>query len=341
MQSKALLGLMVVLSFYALYDFFSTKKYEWISVESKMGLGFLTNVLTLSGLINIFLLYEIQLHFVVYIAILLSLCVLIQYLTMHFGGFRYKIPYSDTTELSVLLKNVLWYQGYKDVEQLVEYRENKFSFPGEKKSIDLEFREGFFSKSNFHYLKFKRWTDRESRETITEALDAKLEKYEPNVPSSFFKALEFLFILIFIAGFIGYYNYEAIRPREIAIYDATSPPAVLVLADHDISVTDPSMILSFEDQFKNSNAFYYKDISPNFLNDSLIKVTYGDTYRTLFIGPKLSYLYVDYEDLKTESSWNNIMVSVYNLYGDKKGVYYSLYVKDSFYDKLTRFIQNN
>ena len=82
MHSKALLGLMVILSFYALYDFLSTKKYDWISVESKMGVGFLTNVLTLSGLINILLLYEIQLHFAVYTAILLCLCILVQYLTM-------------------------------------------------------------------------------------------------------------------------------------------------------------------------------------------------------------------------------------------------------------------
>lgn len=341
MHSKALLGLMVVLSFYALYDYVSTKRYEWISVESKMGLGFLTNILTLSGLINILLLYEIQLHFTVYIAILLSLCLLIQYLTIHFSGFRYKIPYSDTTELSVMLKNVLWYQGYKDVEQIVEYRENKFSFPGEKKSIELEFREGFFSKSDYHYLKFKRWTDRESRETITEALDAKLERYEPNAPSTLFKAFEFLTILIFIIGFIGYYNYQAIRPNEIPIYDATSPPEVLVLTDHDISVTDSSMIISFGDQFENAYAIYVKHMASGVMDDSVIKVNYGDPYRTLFIGPKFSYLYVDFENLRTESSWDNIMVSVYNLYGDKKGVYYSLYVKDSFYDELTRIIQNN
>ncbi|MDW7662293.1 MAG: hypothetical protein SCL54_12810 [Bacillota bacterium] len=341
MQSKALLGLIVILSFYALYDFLSTKKYEWISVESKIGLGFLTNILTLSGLINILLLYEIQLHFTVYIAILLCLCVTIQYLTIHFGGFRYKIPYSDTTELSVMLKNVLWYQGYKNVEQIVEYRENKFSFPGEKKTIEIEFREGFFSKSDFHILKFKKWTNRESREAITESLDSKLERYEPDAPSTLSKVFAFVIILISIVGLIGYYNYEALRPNELSIYDSSSAPEVLILADHDILITEPSLITSFEEQFKNSNAIYDRHISPKSMNDSVIKVTYGDPYRTLYIGPKFSYLYVDFEAMKENSSWDHLMVSMYGLYGKQEGVYYFLFANDTFYDELTRIIQNN
>jgi hypothetical protein len=341
LQSKALLGLIVILSFYALYDFFSTKKYEWISVESKIGLGFLTNIFTMSGLINILLLYEIQLHFTVYIAILLFLCLLIQYITIHFGGFRYKIPYSDTTELSVLLKNVLWYQGYKDVEQIVEYRENKFSFPGEKKSIELEFREGFFSKSDFHILKFKKWTNRESREAITESLDAKLERYEPDVPSTLSKVFAFMIIIVCVVGFIGYYNFEALRPHELSIYDSNSAPEVLVLADHDILITDPSLITSFEEQFENSNAIYDRHISPKSMNDSVIKVTYGDSYRTLYIGPKFSYLYVDFEAMKEKSSWDNLMVSIYGLYGKQEGVYYFLFANDTFYDELTRIIENH
>lgn len=341
MHSKALLGLMVILSFYALYDFLSTKKYGWISVESKMGVGFLTNVLTLSGLINILLLYEIQLHFAVYTAILLCLCILVQYLTIHFGGFRYKLPYSDTTELSVMLKNVLWYQGYKDVEQIVEYRENKFSFPGEKKSIELEYREGYFSRSNYHYLKFKRWTNRESREAITEALDEKIARYEPKMPSPISKAFEFLIILVFIVGFIGYYNYQAIRPSEIAIFDSNLPPNALMMPDHDLLVSDSSLITSFEDQFKNSYAIYNKYNYPNVMDDSVIKVTYGDTFRTLFIGPNLSYLYVNYEDMRNESFWDNLMVSMYSLYGDEEGIYYLIFPNDTFYDELTRVIQNN
>ncbi len=341
MQSKALLGLMVVLSFYALYDLISTKKYEWISVESKMGLAFLTNVLTLSGLVNILLIYDTELHYSVYIALLLSLCILIQYLTTHFGGFRYKIPYSDTDELSVMLKNVLWYQGYKDVDQIVEYRENKFSFPGEKKSIELEFREGYFSRSNYHYLKFKRWTNRESREAITEALDEKIGRYEPKMPSPTYKAFEFLIILVCIVGFIGYYNYQAIRPSEIAIFDANLPPDALMIPDHDILVSDPSLITSFKDQFKNSNAIYNKYNYPSVMDDSVIKVTYGDTFRTLFIGPNLSYLYVNYEDMRNESFWDNLMVSMYSLYGDEEGIYYLIFPNDTFYDELTRVIQNN
>lgn len=341
MHSKALLGLMIILSFYALFDLLSTKKYEWISLESKMGLAFLSNILTISGLMNILQLYDLQLHFSVYIALLLALCILIQYLITYFGGFRYKIPYSDTESLSVMLKNVLWYQGYKDIEQIVEYRENKFSFPGEKKSIELELRDGIFNKTNYHYLKLKRWTNRESREAITEALDAKLERYEPNTPSEVYKTFEYIIILICIVGMIGYYNYQAIRPPELSIYDLKSPPKVLSLMDHDIDVTDPLIINSFEEQFEDIYAFYYKGLEPIFMDNTSITVGYGDPYRTLIIGPNHGYLYVDFEKLKAVSLWDNIMVSAYDLYGDKKGVYYRINSSDSFYGELTRIIQNN
>lgn len=340
MQGKAVMGLIVVLSLYALYDYFSAKKYQWISLESKFGMSFFSNILSMIGLMNIFYLYNVKLHFTIYIGLMLLLTLIVQVLSIYFTGFRYKVPYDDTGELSVMLKNVLWHQGYKDVEQVVEYRENKFSFPGEKKRIELEFREGIVTRRDFHYLKFKKWGNSESREAITEALDEKLERYDPQMPSSIFRVLEFLLILAFMIGFIGYFNYLAINPSEVEARDHRLPIETLMLSDLNRTITDPSALLLFEEQLNNAEGHTNKYLTFDKFGDQTIQVFYGNPYKSLFVGPEFSYLYIDYAKLKESSIWDRFMVSMYELYGRQSGAYYIVDVdSEILYEKLMEVIE--
>lgn len=341
MQGKVVLGLIVILSLYALYDYFTSKKYKWIASESKIGMSFLSNILSIIGLMNIFLLFNVQLHFIIYIALMLLFTIVIQIISIYFIGFVYKVPYDDTGELSVMLKNVLWHQGYKDVEQIVEYRENKFSFQDEKKTIELVFREGIVSKRDYHYLKFKKWGNSESREAITEALDEKLERYEPQLPSSILKVLEFFIILIFMIGCIGYFNYQAIKPSEIAVRDQLTPIEALELTDQSIKITDLSVLDLFESQLNPAEGHTNNYITYDKFGNQSIEVLFGESYKTLYVGPEFSHVYIDYAKLKESSTWDRIMVSIYELYGRESGAYYIVDVdSELLYEKLTEIIDN-
>lgn len=339
MRGEGLLILVIILSIYVLYDFFSIKRYERLAQESKIGLGFLTNILTLSGLMNLFSLWNIQIPFIFYLSTMLVLSILMQVLSIYYGGFTYKIPFDDTDELSVILKKILWYHGHREVDPILEANETKFVFPGEKKSIEMAFHEGVISRKSHHTLKFKRWGDKATKEEILESLDEKLGQYEVALPVSSSKSFELIGAIVLLVASILYFNYEAVSPSVISVFDESSSVEVLELSDYDIVINESAVLMTFEEHYKNADAHYTKYIKFENFDDKSIKVSYGDTSKTLFVGPKSSYLYVNYEDLKNKSSWDRFKISLYELYGKKEGVFYAVEVYDqTLYAQLLQIV---
>lgn len=341
MKEKVMLGLVLITSLYVLVDYMSAIKYERISVESKFGLEFLMNILSVLGLMNIFSLLDVKVHPIFYLIAIVLFTVAIQLISRYFFGLKYKVLISDTDEISVLLKKVLWHHGYKEVEQIVEYRENKFSFPGEKKSIALVFKEGLITKKDSHTLIFKKWVDSDLRESIVEGLDVLLERFEHETNSSFYKIMEFLMVLLLIAGCIVGFNHEALRPSERMIREGGDPIEVLELHEYNITLTDASVLNAFNEQLLFNEAYFNNYVTSHLITDEYIKVSFDESYKTVYIGPKYSYLYIDYAKLKEESIIDRMMVSVYELYGTKEGVYYAMDIDENLlYNRLMEIVSN-
>lgn len=263
----------------------------------------------------------------------------------YFSGQLYHIADVKGLNLKDILQKAIDSAGLilETTEVVEDNKKNTLKIKGSKKQIEIELKEKFISNHTYYQIKFGRWFDRKSKDTILDYICEHLSQFElPEKKKRYVMAESVVFMAILVV-LLGTLNMRMLQETSYAVFEEGMPETVEVTVfdkritevkeNQTFSVSKPEIINAFYESFSDAEMWNYKNLQPeNLENKAYFLVRYGTLQQSIYVMNNGSYLYIPYDEIKETSPLANIMVTLYRLYGKKEGIYYSLYYD---FDELT------
>lgn len=256
----------------------------------------------------------------------------------YFSGQMYKITDVAGVNLKRTLQKAVASSGLviDETEVVEDNKKNTFNIKDSKKKIEIELKEKFISNETYYYIKFGRWFDRKSRESILDYISEHLSQFELPEKGKRFVVMESVLFMAVLVVLLGIINTKMLQEDTYAVFEDGRPELIEVTIfdknitdvkqNKEITISDPEFIESFYASFSNAGMRNNRSYQPQSLQDNAYyEFRYGELQQSIYVLSHGSYLYIPYEEIKALSPLKNMMVTFYRLYGKKDGVYYTLY----------------
>ena len=255
----------------------------------------------------------------------------------YFSGQVYKISDVAGVNLKKTLQKAVASSGLviDETEVVEDNKKNTFNIKDSKKKIEIELKEKFISDETYYHIKFGRWFDRKSRESVLDYISEHLSQFELPERGKRFIVMESVLFIAILVVLLGFINTRMLQETTYEVFEDGMPESIEVtIFDRNISevkqneeftISEPKVIEAFYDSFSKGDMWHNRHYKPEVLGDNVyIQIRYGEMQQNIYLLSHASYLYIPYDEIKDVSPITKAMVAFYRLYGKKDGNYYRL-----------------